>query len=240
MDLASPAMALGRPGAYPRSELQADEKVIFEGKPSLVATCFLGILWLVLCLGGGLVLAALTIIVWQCSLTSAVLATILGISPFIYFYVQWSGTAFALTDRRVLVRRKGSSLRGQTRSIPIGQVTQTFRSRSLTDGLVGAGNIGFSAVAGVPGLIWPSVAEYDTLGQLIDDQLDRLKLSPPVVAAATSPTATGFVMAPQVQPAVLAPPPGQVQLPLPPRRCPNCGMNFGGEGSRCPFCGAKA
>jgi hypothetical protein len=240
MDLASPAMALGRPGAFPRSELQADEKVIFEGKPSLVAMCFLGILWLVLCLGGGLLLAALTIIVWQCSLTSVALATILGISPFIYLYVQWSGTSFALTDRRVLLRRTGSSLRSLTRSLPIGQVTQTYRSRSFTDGLVGAGNIGFSAAAGVPGLAWPSVAEYDTLGPFIDDQLDRLKVAPPESAAPTPPTAGGFVMAPVIEPAVLTPPPGQVRLPLPPRRCPSCGMNFGGEGSLCPFCGAKA
>ena len=239
MDQTSSAMAYSQEGAFPRNELQAGETIIFEGKPSMVAMCLLGIIWLVLCLGGGGLIAAFTYVVPVCALSAIVVALLVGIVPFMYFYVQWSGTAFAMTDKRVMVHKTDSSLHKLTQALPLSHVTNTVRSASFTDGLVGAGNIGFSAAAGLPGFMWPSVPAHDTVRPFIDQQLVRLRGPlPQPQAMAPPPQYPGFGMAPPVQPGAMAPPPGQASMQMPGRRCPRCGMNFGGDAAFCPYCGA--
>ncbi len=232
----SPA-AQGQQGVFPRSELQADERVIFEGKPSMVAMCFVGIIWLVLCLGGGLLIAAVTFVVPMCALSSIAVALLAGIAPFMYFYVQWSGTSYALTDRRVLVHKTDASLHHLTQSLPLSHVTNTVRSQSFTDGLVGAGNIGFAAAAGLPGFMWPSVPAHDTVRPYIDQEIARLRGPLPQPQA---PPMGGFAMPPPMQPPMITTPPGQATVAIPNRKCPHCGMFFGGDGAFCPYCGAKA
>jgi len=236
----SPATAFGQEGAFPRNELQADETIIFEGKPSMVAMCLLGIIWLVLCLGGGVLMAVLIYVVPLCAVAAVLVALLVGILPFMYFYVQWSGTSFAMTSKRVIVHKTDSSLHKLTQSLPLSHVTNTVRSQSFTDSLMGAGNIGFSAAAGLPGFMWPSVPEHDAVRPFIDQQLLRLRGPlPQPQAMAPPPQYPGFAMAPPVQPASVAPPPGQATMQMPGRRCPRCGMNFGGEGAFCPYCGAR-
>ena len=232
MNQSSPAMAFGQSGAFPRNELQADETVIFEGKPSLVAMCFLGIIWLVLCIGGAVLFLAIWIYLFVCS----VVALIAGIIPFLYFYLQWSGTSFAMTNKRVMVHKTDASLQKLSQSLPLSHVTHTVRSQSFTDSMVGAGNIGFSAAAGMPGFMWPSVPGHDTVRPFIDEQLNRMRgpMQQPQVMA--PPQYPGYPM----QPPMMAAPPGAMPAQMPARRCPSCGMNFGGDGAFCPYCGAKA
>jgi hypothetical protein len=198
--------------------------------------CLLGILWLILCLGGGLLTAAFTYVVPVCAASAVVVALIIGILPFMYFYVQYSGTAFALTNKRVIVHKTDSSLHKLSQSLPLSHVTNTVRSQSFSDGLLGAGNIGFSAAAGMPGFMWPSVPGHDTVRPFIDEQLNRLRGPMPQPQVMAPPQYPGYPM----QPPMMAAPPGAMPAQMPARRCPSCGMNFGGDGAFCPYCGAKA
>jgi len=205
-----------------------------------VAMCLLGILWLILCLSVGLLTAAFTYVVPVCAAGAVVGALIVGILPFMYFYVQYSGTAFALTNKRVMVHKTDASLQKLSQSLPLSHVTHTVRSQSFTDSMVGAGNIGFSAAAGMPGFMWPSVPGHDTVRPFIDEQLNRLRgpMQQPQVMA--PPQYPGYPMQPPMQPPMMAAPPGAMPAQMPARRCPSCGMNFGGDGAFCPYCGAKA
>ncbi len=244
MNQSSPAMALGQAGAFPRGELRADETIIFEGKPSMVAMCFLGIVWLVICLGGGLLMAVFLVGAPYCAVAAVVIPLIVGLVPFMYFYVQWYGTSFAMTNKRVLVHKTDASLQRVTQSLPLSHVTHTVRSQSFQDGMVGAGNIGFSGAAGMPGFMWPSVPGHDSVRPFIDEQLNRLRGPLPQAQMMAPPMqypgyAIAPPMAPPMAPPPMAAPPGSVPGQMPARRCPACGMNFGGDSAFCPYCGAR-
>lgn len=243
MTQSSSAGAFGQQGAFPRNELQAGETVIFEGRPSMVAMCLLGIIWLVLCLGGGLLVAIFTIPVPVCAVSALVVGVLVGAVPFLYFYVQWSGTSFAMTDKRVLVHKTDASMHKMTQSLPLSHITHTVRTQSFADGLVGAGNIGFSAVPGMSGFMWPSVPGHDTVRPFIDEQLNRYRgpLPQPQAYAPQPLQYPGYAMAPPMQAPPAAPPAGMApaQPMMPSRQCSGCGMNVTGGVPVCPYCGAR-
>jgi len=181
MSIASSGQVTGLPGAFPRSEIASDETVLFEGKPSMVATTFYGILMLL----GGVLLGALLLVFGLVFIVCSSLLFIVGILPFVYFYMVWSGTAFALTTKRVILHKTDSSMHKSTQSLPLAYVTQTVRSQEFIDQLVGSGNIGFSAVPGYNGFMWPSVPNHDTVRPFIDQQIARYR--PPIQQAVNAP-----------------------------------------------------
>jgi len=229
--LSSPEAAFGRSGAFPRSQLQPDETVLFEGKPSMFATTSYGIFWFLMCLLGAALFLYLSLIFVLC--TAVII--IVGIVPFIYLYIQWSATAFALTTKRVLVEKMDNSLHRTTMQLPLYNVTHTVRSQSFMDQLAGAGNIGFSAAAGMPGFMWPSVPGHDTVRAFVDEQLARYRPAAPQPAAYAPPPQAMYG-----PPGYMMPPaPGQYAAPAG-RVCPSCRRSFANDAQFCPYCGGRA
>jgi len=180
---------MGQPGAFPRSDIAPDETVLFEGKPSMVATTFYGILML---LGGVLLGALLLVLGWFFFMCSS-LFIIAGVLPFVYFYLMWSGTSFALTNKRVILHKTDSSMHKSTQSLPLGYVTQTVRSQEFIDQLVGSGNIGFGALPGYNGFMWPSVPDHDSVRPFIDQQIARYRPPPQQAVYAPPPPPQYYV-----------------------------------------------
>ena len=189
MNLASAQPAMGQPGAFPRSEIALDETVLFEGKPSMVAMTFYGILMLL----GGVLLGALMLVLSLVFLICSALLFVAGVLPFVYFYMMWSGTAFALTTKRVLLHKTDSSMHRSSQSLPLAYVTQTVRSQEFIDQLVGSGNIGFSAVPGYNGFMWPSVPDHDSVRPFIDQQIARYRPPPQQAVYAPPPVPQYYV-----------------------------------------------
>jgi hypothetical protein len=181
MNIAAPGQVAGQPGAFPRTEIAPDETVLFEGKPSMVATTFYGLMMLL----GGVVLGAPLLVFGMVFLVCSSVLIIAGVLPFVYYYMIWSGTSFALTNKRVLLHKTTSSLQKSTSQLPLAYVTQTVRSQEFIDQLVGSGNIGFSAIPGYNGFMWPSVPNHDSVRPFIDQQIARYR--PPVQQVVYAP-----------------------------------------------------
>ena len=172
---------MGQPGAFPRSELTPDETVIYEGKPSMFAYTFYGIILLI----GGVLLGVLLLALALWFALCSALLILGGVLPFVYFYMMWSGTAFALTNKRILLHKTNSSLQKTTQQLPLAFITQTVRSQEFIDQIAGSGNIGFSPVPGYNGFMWPSVPNHDVVRPFIEQQIARYR--PPVQQVAYAP-----------------------------------------------------
>jgi hypothetical protein len=233
MSHSSQVMALGRTGAFPRTEIKPDETVLFEGKPALVSITLYGIIFLLLCVLCAVLMIALTVYLAMCSLGFI----IVGILPFVYFYVQWSGTAFAITTKRVLLEKTDSSLHRTMVMLPIYNITHTVSSQSFFDQLLNAGNIGFSPTGGLPGFMWPSVKDHVTVKAFVDEQIAKNKAAaPPPMAYAPPPTMYGA----PVYGMQVAPSPYMVQSMPQGRICQTCGRTYDSTGNFCPYCGGRA
>jgi len=92
--------ASNRPGAFPRGVLPPAERVLYETRPTLFGRYGgrLIVLILLALLFGGVAIAAGGGAAWGGLFLLGITAI-----PIIYWVLEWRGTAYALTDRRVLL-----------------------------------------------------------------------------------------------------------------------------------------
>ncbi len=245
-------------GSFPRHEIKVGESVLYEGKPSFVAFALFPMLWFMFLLALIIVIAVYEF--YALAIFCSIGMMIVAVAPFLYYFLMWNGTSFAITDKRVLLIEGGFNR--SIKEMPLSVVTGTVLNQSFLEQLGSSASIGFSTSGAIPGFKWPAVQNGEAMRHAFEDLLARYRVAPPppmtVPVMATQgvpqygmpayqvPPPTGipqYGMPAAQQPQGTAPQygaPSQTPSAQPARMfCPTCGKAAAQSSAFCQFCGAK-
>lgn len=251
---------------FPRENLARDEQVLFETRPRLIAMIMRGIIQLIIV---SAVIFPLMVVFasWDvCWSIGLIVWFLFGLLPIILACIAWRYTAYALTNKRALLRHGVLSrhiVDSPHSSIVNVVLHQTFLERIFRCGTVifstaaaGAGMVSRRKLLGLGVVMWWALPEpvevRRRVQEIIDESTKVAKMAEfqQMAAAFRGQVPGGPMQPPQQPPAQLiqtftpTPPPQQVvyQVTI---RCPTCNNTFGVPSAPrpleiiCPKCGTK-